>query len=280
MSGTAYLGTCSWNYDSWVGLVYSHPCRTAAEYLREYAGKYRSAEIDSWFYKIPSEAEVREYGAAVDEGFRFICKAPQDLTLVLTRGKVPSRNPSFLSPELFGSFYDRIAPLGDRIGAIVLEFEYLNRQKMGGVGEFLDRLGAFVRAIPRGMPIAIEPRNGGYLGRDYFSFLKDLGLIHVFSEKQYMPPIASVYDEFRDYLVDATILRLLGGDRKVIEAKAGERWDRIVDEKLERTEIARMVRNLMIQGKTVYIDVNNHYEGSAPLTIEGIRGMLEEREAQ
>ena len=39
-------GTCSWNYDSWVGLVYSRPRRTAAEYLPEYAEHFPTAEID------------------------------------------------------------------------------------------------------------------------------------------------------------------------------------------------------------------------------------------
>jgi hypothetical protein len=37
-----------------------------------------------------------------------------------------------------------------------------------------------------------------------------------------------------------------------------------------------MVKNLLVQGKRVVVNVNNHYEGSAPLTIESIRAMLEE----
>jgi len=45
--GTLYTGTCSWNYDSWVGLVYSHKCRTSTEYLQEYCLKYRTAEVDN-----------------------------------------------------------------------------------------------------------------------------------------------------------------------------------------------------------------------------------------
>jgi uncharacterized protein YecE (DUF72 family) len=56
------IGTCSWNYPSWVGLVYSQPKRTAVEYLHEYSRKYTTAEIDSWFYKIPTPAEVDAYG--------------------------------------------------------------------------------------------------------------------------------------------------------------------------------------------------------------------------
>jgi len=270
------LGSCSWNYDSWLGLVYSRTCRTAAEYLVEYAAKFRTAEIDSWFYKLPSQREVEEYRAAVDGDSRFTCKAPQDLTLSFLRSKLPQRNPQFLSPELYAAFCERIAPLKGQVAAVILEFEYLNRQKMGGVEEFLSALSAFVEAIPREIPLAIECRNGSYLGRDYFSFLKEKGLIHVFSEKQYMPPIVSLYDEFRDYLVEDSILRLLGGDRAAIEAKTGEKWDRIVEEQEGKASIVGMVKNLLVKGRRVVVNVNNHYEGSAPLTIERIKEMLDE----
>jgi uncharacterized protein YecE (DUF72 family) len=260
-------------------LVYSRPRRRAAEYLGEYAAKYRTVEIDSWFYKVPPEAEVGEYAAAVDADFRFTCKAPQELTLAHLRGAPAQRNPRFLSAELFRTFSERIKPLGERIGAIILEFEYLNRQKMSGEAEFLSRLGDFADSIPRSPPVAIECRNGNYMNAEYFALLKEKRLIPVFSEKRYMPPVAGLYGEYGGYLGDTAILRLLGGDRAEMEARTGERWDRIVGEQPGKGEIVRMVRNLMIQGKQVYVNVNNHYEGSAPLTVESIRRQLEEAEA-
>ena len=269
------IGTCSWNYDSWVGLVYARERRTAAEYLAEYAQKYRTAEIDSWFYKIPSEKEVLDYRASVDGDFRFTCKAPQELTLRFLRGKGTQENPQFLSAELYSAFCERITPLKGQVEAIILEFEYLNRQKMSGPGEFLARLAAFVDAVPHNLPMAVECRNGNFLGRDYFSMLNARDLIHVFSEKQYMPSIVRVYDEFRDLLGDVSILRLLGGDRGRMEVKTGEKWDRIVEEQEDKGAIVKMVKNLLVQGKRVIVNVNNHYEGSAPLTIASIQELLE-----
>jgi uncharacterized protein YecE (DUF72 family) len=35
------------------------------------------------------------------------------------------------------------------------------------------------------------------------------------------------------------------------------------------------MQDLLGRGVTVYLNVNNHYEGSAPLTIERIRRLLE-----
>ena len=67
-------GTCSWNYDSWMGLVSHHKEGTAAEYLKHYSRKYRTYEIDRWFYRPPSAEAVQSYLEAVDAGFRFNCK--------------------------------------------------------------------------------------------------------------------------------------------------------------------------------------------------------------
>ncbi len=56
-----HIGTCSGNYDSWVGLVYHQPELRSVDYLAEYTKRYRMVEVDSWFYKIPTPLEVEEY---------------------------------------------------------------------------------------------------------------------------------------------------------------------------------------------------------------------------
>jgi uncharacterized protein YecE (DUF72 family) len=273
-----YLGTCSWNYDSWVGLVYSRASPTAAGYLPEYAARYRSAEIDSWFYRMPEGRDVAEYGAAVGGGFRFTCKVPEEISLTHHRPKVRSAplvaNEGFLSTGRFAEFLGRIEPLLPRIGAIMLEFEYLNRGKMPSLGRFLAAIEAFVSQVPAGLPLALEPRNANYLVEEYFAFMKEKGLIHVFSEKLYLPSAAALYERFGSALGETAVLRLLGGDRKAMEERAGGRWDRIVEENPGKEGIARMVVDLLRKGKRVYINVNNHYEGSAPLTIASLEAMI------
>ena len=71
------IGTCSWKFDSWVGLVYSEKDR--AGYLREYARRYDTVEVDQWFWSLfgrdkialPEPAVVREYAESVPASFRF-----------------------------------------------------------------------------------------------------------------------------------------------------------------------------------------------------------------
>ena len=267
------IGTCSWNYDSWVGLVYDQPQLRAVDYLAEYAKRYRMVEVDSWFYKIPTLREVEEYAVAVDPGFTFIAKAPQDITLTHRRGDTEP-NPAFLSVELFGHFLERLEPIRGQAGAIILEFEYLNRRKMPSREVFIEKLRDFLDKIPREIPVALEPRNGPYLDETWFSFLAETGVSHVFSERQFMPPITELYDRYGKFLNDPVIIRLLGGDRKAIEEATGGRWDRIVDPKPQLPRIAAMVSDLAASGREVRVDVNNHYEGSAPESIERLKGFL------
>ena len=80
------IGTCSWNYDSWVGLVYSEKCARSAEYLTEYAQHFDTVEIDSWFYKPPTPGEVHEYLERSGEALTFSCKLFQSIIPLLTSG--------------------------------------------------------------------------------------------------------------------------------------------------------------------------------------------------
>lgn len=265
------IGACSWNYHSWIGLVYDVKRSRSVEYLAEYARKYPTAEIDSWFYKMPSRSEASAYNGAVPPDFSFTVKAPRALTLV--HGAGGSSNPEFLSPETYAEFLDRIAPLAGRIDVIMLEFEYLNRRKMPGREAFMEALAVFAGNVPRDIPIGIECRNGNYLTGDYFSFLNGQGLVHVLSEKPCMPPVAEIARDFGDRLAGLVVLRLLGGDRKAMEERTGEKWDTIV-ERRDRGPIVSLIKGFNSAGKSVIVNVNNHYEGSAPLTIAELENEL------
>lgn len=280
MSKDLLLGTCSWNYDSWVGLVYSAPKRRAVEYLPEYASRFDTVEVDSWYYRIPDREEAKSYFEATPESFVFTCKVVQDLTIPFKRNfpqKAPLEpNPGFLSPDVFHRYCEGIEPLRDKIALLMFEFEYLNREKMESLSAFLDRLDSFLARIDRSYRIGVETRNKNYLTDEYFAFLQAHGVEHVFSEKQYMPPVYEVYDRFKQYLGEYVVVRLMGGDRAQMEEKTGEQWNRIVEEKPDKDRIVRMSLDARYSGRKVILNVNNHYEGSAPLTIEALRRLFEQ----
>jgi uncharacterized protein YecE (DUF72 family) len=280
------VGTCSWKYPSWAGLVYSGAA--GADYLRQYAQRWRTVEIDQWFWTLPEPATAAEYAAAVPADFRFTVKLPNALSLThfyRKKGEAELRpNPQFLSAPLFEDVLERLAPLAGRVGALMLQFEYLNRQKMPSRGEFIARLAGFLDEVrgarlggealfdgggDDGPRLGVEVRNPAWLDASWFEFLAARGLASVFLQGYYMPPVTDVYGKARGKLGGATVVRLHGPDREGMEKASGERWDRIIAPKdAELQAIASMILDMADHGLTVYLNVNNHYEGSAPLTIE------------
>lgn len=119
------------------------------------------------------------------------------------------------------------------------------------------------------MPYCLEIRNPNYINEDYFSFLESTHLRHVFLQGYYMPPIFDVYERYYDFIEKFAVIRLLGRDRKKIEEKSQGNWNQLLDPKDKELErLSKMMHDLMIKNVRLLINVNNHYEGSAPLTIE------------
>jgi len=280
-----YIGACSWKYPSWRGLVYSD--KKDINFLEEYARRYGSVEIDQWFWSLfgadkvslPRAEVVQEYLAAVPPDFRFTIKIPNSLTLThfyrQKKDEPLQENPHFLSQPLFSEFLASIAPMQAQTGILMCQFEYLNKQKMPSQYEFQKRFGDFINRCDRSWPYGMEIRNPWYLNRAYFDFLDRNNLSHVFLQGYYMPDIVEIYNKFRNQIQNTTVIRLHGGDRKEIEEKSGEQWNRIWEDKGdELRSVADMIKDLQARGVNVYLNVNNHYEGSAPLTIQRIGQLL------
>ncbi len=71
-----------------------------------------------------------------------------------------------------------------------------------------------------------------------------------------------------------------GGVRKVRwkrehEGKSGGVWNKIYENRDDEiSKITKIIEDLHSRNLDIYVNVNNHYEGSAPLTIEKIRQQL------
>lgn len=84
------IGTCSWKYPSWKGLLYKRQKHyRPQDYLHDYAQSLDSVEVDQWFWslfpgqiRLPDLQTVKQYSEAVPEGFVFTVKAP--IALILT----------------------------------------------------------------------------------------------------------------------------------------------------------------------------------------------------
>ncbi|MBU1950856.1 MAG: DUF72 domain-containing protein, partial [Candidatus Eisenbacteria bacterium] len=124
---------------------------------------------------------------------------------------------------------------------------------------------------------AVELRNANYLTDEYFEFLRRNKLGHVFLQGYWMPDISTIYHKGRDAFLECeqVVIRLHGGDRKEIEEKAKQQWNKIVEPRdKELLSVTNMIKDLLNNEVDVYLNINNHYEGSAPLTIDRIRALL------
>jgi uncharacterized protein YecE (DUF72 family) len=279
------LGTCHWKYPSWVHLVYSRA--GGINYLEEYARTYTTVEIDQWFWSLfpgnqpvlPDPATVREYAQSVPRDFIFTIKVPNSITLThfyrKNKHDPPVPNPHFLSVELFNRFLERIEPLRGHLGQLMLQFEYLNKTKMQNLAGLIAVLEDFFNNIPREYTYGLEIRNPNYLQPAYFKFLSAHNITCVFLQGYYMPDIVPLYRTYKEYLTNCVVIRLHGTHRDDIEKQADNSWDKIIiprDRELE--DVAAMVSDLLSGGIDVFLNVNNHYEGSSPLTIERLRKLL------
>jgi len=280
------IGTCSWKYDSWKGLVY--PTANEVNYLQEYSSHFSTVEVDQWFWSLfkgaaavlPKTEVVKEYARSVPPGFIFSIKVPNSITLTHHYNKNKSTpltaNPHFLSTELMTTFLQTLEPLGEHIGPLMFQFEYLNKNKMASLRHFIEMFEVFLQGLPGGYQYCIEIRNPNYLKEDYFDFLAEHHLGPVFLQGYYMPSIFDLYEKFKDQLSDPVVLRLHGPHRQGMEERTNNAWNTIVDPRDgELLQLEDMVNDLLERRHQVFINVNNHYEGCAPRTIEKIKDLLQ-----
>ncbi len=279
------FGTCSWKYDSWRGLVYTDQAKE--NYLLEYSKKYDSVEIDQWFWSLfgidkvslPRLQVVEEYTNSVPDHFKFTIKIPNSITLTHFYRKIKTDplevNPYFLSNDLFESFLATLKPMHSKVGLLMFQFEYLNKQKMSSQQEFIEKFSDFIEKCNPDFTYGIEIRNPWYLNKKYFEFLNQYGLGHVFLQGYYMPDISEIYQKHWSMIKSVTAIRLHGPDRSDIEEKSKGIWNKLYEPKDDEiSRITRIIEEIHSKNIDVYVNVNNHYEGSAPLTIERIRKIL------
>ena len=203
------IGTCSWKYDSWKGIIY--PDNSNINYLEEYSKHYTTVEIDQWFWSLfpgrkavlPQKNVVLDYKKSVSKHFKFTIRVPNSITLThfynKSKDEELKRNPHFLSNELFNDFLESIDPILEQTGCLMFQFEYLNKNKMSLLTDFMEMFRTFHADLPKRIPeIGVEIRNPNYLTKSYFEFLNSLNVYHVFLHGYYMPSIFEVYNKYKN----------------------------------------------------------------------------------
>jgi uncharacterized protein YecE (DUF72 family) len=258
------LGTSSWSCEDWVGCFYP-PGTRPADFLPIYAQSFDTVEIDSTYYRTPSESMVRNWRARTPEGFTFAAKFPQAIThekvLLECGGDVTE-------------FLRTMSLLGDRLGPLLLQFPYFNKKVFAGPEDFLARLVPFLKELPGEFRYALELRNKYFVSARLLDILRERKIAFALIDHPWMTPITQLASKFDVVTADFTYIRWLG-DRKGIEEQA-EHWDKIiVDREREMQTWISIMRPFLKRGTKILAYFNNHYAGFGPGSIALFRKVWE-----
>ena len=99
-----YVGTSGFSYPSWRGGFYPADAKPS-EFLRLYAKRLPTVELNATFYQLPSEEQFERWAGETPTGFRFAVTMSRRAT---GRGRV----------EGVAAFAQAVRALGDRLGPI------------------------------------------------------------------------------------------------------------------------------------------------------------------
>ncbi len=282
------LGTSSWFFPGWRGLVYegTYPQTALSKKgLAAYAQipLLRTVSLDRTFYAPITTIEYARYAQQVPDDFSFVVKAPALVCDAVTRdeqgrGRVP--NPHFLDPGIAAREF--VVPclegLESKAGPLVFQVSPLPRGLVDEAPMLVERLAAFFNALPQELggrrPLyALELRNSELLTPRLMKMLASVGVRYCVGLHDRMPEVER----------QEAALKVLDGDtpgdlvvrwnlhRGFLYQAAKQRYepfDRLIDEDPEtRNVLALMAARAFKAKRKVWITANNKAEGSAPLSL-------------
>jgi uncharacterized protein YecE (DUF72 family) len=148
------IGTSGWHYGQWSGTFYP-PGLKPSEWLRYYAARLASVEINSSFYRLPRRAVFERWREETPARFVFAVKASRYITHVKKLRD---------STETVPRFLDRADGLGEKLGVVLYQFPPGWKRDEGRLAEFL-------RTLPPGHRSACEFRNPTWFNDRVFDLL-------------------------------------------------------------------------------------------------------------
>ena len=277
------LGTSSWAFPGWAGLVYAThaPAQALArDGLAAYARHplLRTVSLDRVFYRPLDAAEYRNCASQVPDDFRFVVKAPARICDAVLRdpgGRAVQANPLFLDAR--AALDEVVRPamdgLGAKLGVLVFQISPLPSEWLGRRDALLDRLGALLGALPPGLLRAVEVRDAAWLGPDFAAVLRAHGATYCLGLHPRLPTIDAQLPMLRALWPGPLVCRwnLHGrhGAQGYESAKRGyEPFDRLVDpDPATRAVLAKVAATTAAAGHPVFVTINNKAEGSAPRSV-------------
>jgi uncharacterized protein YecE (DUF72 family) len=274
-----HVGTSSWSYPGWAGIVYAreHDATTLARHGLAAYGAHRwlrTVSIDRTYYGALSADELAGYAAVVPAYFRFMVKAPAELTTPTLRDAegLPRDNPHWLDPEAARRLFVEPATtgLGAYCGPLVFQCPPQGLRVVRQPRQFAQRVDALLAGLPRGPLYAFELRDPALWTEAFGEVLAAHGAVWCASVHPGAAPLSRQTELLARMPAGPLVVRWnLAPKYRYAEAKARYApFDRLVEEDPEaRGVLADWIGDALDGGRRVWVIANNKAEGSAPLTL-------------
>ena len=250
-----YVGTSGWAYPDWLGSFY--PADSKPEDLLPYYARYfRAVEIDSTYYTVPARSVVARWKENTPPEFIFAAQVPG----VITHQKVMKDCQRELT-----TFLNSLDLLGDRLGPLLLQFPYFNRNTFASRAQFDKLLQPFLKALPKDFNFALKIRNKNWISWDFLELLRDHSVAFVLVAQAWMPNIDVLARALDLLCADFFYARFIG-DRKEVKT---QRWDNLTEDKTSDLIVwIEELKKIAERASRTYAFLTNHYAGFAPGSVE------------
>jgi uncharacterized protein YecE (DUF72 family) len=150
-----YVGTGGYSFPEWKGLFYPADL-PAKKMLHFYGTQFSTVEINNTFHRMPKVALLEGWAAEVPQSFRFVLKAPQQITHFL-RLKDADEPVSYLLAVADS--------LGERLGPLLFQLP-------PNLKKDLPRLRDFLALLPAPHRAAFEFRHQSWFDDEVFALLE------------------------------------------------------------------------------------------------------------
>lgn len=264
--GKVRVGTSSFTAAGWRGTFYPEALKPA-DYLHHYATEFDTVEIDSTWYGIPSERSVVNWAAQVPDNFVFSAKVPQIVTHERCLQGCDGEMAEFLKV---------MERLGPKLGVLLLQFPYFNKNLFATPEPFVKRLEVFLKKLPTGFQYALEIRNKTWLTSQFQQLLQTYEISLALIDHPWMPT-PKAWFKADPMTGQFGYIRLLG-DRYEIEERT-KSWDKtVMDRSREIADWTEACEKITRRGMDVFVYINNHYAGHAPASVREFLRQWKERQ--
>lgn len=243
------IGCTGWSYPGWSGKFYPKDI-PHSKWLKYYSTVFDITEINSTYYKIPSQETTQKWFLETPNHFQFTAKFPSKITHEKKLKNIKKDVHNFLSA---------LIPLKSKISCLLLQLP-----PDLSFSDAKTPLEDLIQYLPNDFRYPIEGRHESWFYPETIEYLKENNLCQVWNEIEHVNNPAQLTSDY-------VYLRLIG-DRSISDSEFGFK---VYDKTKVIEKWAKRLNTIEDKAKFAIIMANNHLEGFAPETVNTLRMILD-----